>query len=41
MGGATYLYNQVHFRMAEFMPPDGGRIRSLTEDCHRAGAEGE
>ena len=26
MGGAYYLYIQLHFRMAEFMPLDGERI---------------
>ncbi len=30
MGVAYKLYNQVHFRMAEFMPPDGDGITSVT-----------
>ncbi len=30
MGGVKQLYNQVHFRMAEFMPPDGDGITTVT-----------
>ncbi len=30
MGGATHLYKQVYFRMAEFMPLDGDGITSVT-----------
>lgn len=30
MGGASFLYNQLYFRMAEFMPPDGDGITSVT-----------
>lgn len=26
LGGAYKVYIQVHFRMAEFMPPDGDKL---------------